>query len=121
MASQTKKRSSYKFGLYAEYIACIWLILSGHKIIARRSKTPYGEIDIIALRAKQLLIIEVKARRHKSQFLEVLSKRQQYRLKRAGEFFAKRQRRLQYKKIRFDLIFIAKPFYMKYVKNFLIN
>jgi putative endonuclease len=35
----------------------------GHRIIARRYKTPVGEIDLVALKGKRLAFVEVKQRK----------------------------------------------------------
>ena len=59
---------NYNKGLFAEYFLIFLLILKGYRIIARRFKTPVGEIDIIAVKNKQLKIFEVKYRSGKEEF-----------------------------------------------------
>jgi putative endonuclease len=49
-------------GRLAELLAGLMLQLKGYVILARRAKTPSGEIDLIARRGKVLAFIEVKAR-----------------------------------------------------------
>jgi putative endonuclease len=50
------------WGHLAEWLAIIWLIAKGYRILARRYMTRTGEIDIIALRKNLIAFVEVKAR-----------------------------------------------------------
>ena len=38
------------------------LMAKGYRILARRCRTPYGEIDLIAVRGRRLAFVEVKRR-----------------------------------------------------------
>jgi putative endonuclease len=58
-----KRVRAYRHGLLAETIAALLLRLKGHRIIARRYKTPVGEIDLVALKGKRLAFVEVKQRK----------------------------------------------------------
>jgi putative endonuclease len=58
-----KRVRAYRHGLFAETVAALLLRLKGHRIIARRYKTPVGEIDLVALRGKRLAFVEVKQRK----------------------------------------------------------
>ncbi|XVN43343.1 MAG: YraN family protein [Candidatus Rickettsia vulgarisii] len=51
------------FGLLAEYITIIIYKIKFYQILHHRKRYHTGEINIIALRSKQLVFIEVKARR----------------------------------------------------------
>ncbi len=54
---------AYRSGHAAETIAALMLRLKGHRIVARRYKTPVGEIDLVALKGKRLAFVEVKRRK----------------------------------------------------------
>ena len=54
--------AAFQTGISAESRACVYLIAKGYRILARRFRTPYGEIDIVARRRNLLAFIEVKAR-----------------------------------------------------------
>ena len=58
-----KRVRAYRHGLLAETIAALLLRLKGHRNIARRYKTPVGEIDLVALKGKRLAFVEVKQRK----------------------------------------------------------
>jgi len=47
----------------AETLVATLLRLKGDRIVARRYKTPVGEIDLVALRGKRLAFIEVHRRK----------------------------------------------------------
>ena len=49
-------------GLSAESRAAAYLIAKGYRIVARRFRSPVGEIDIVARRRGVLVFVEVKAR-----------------------------------------------------------
>ncbi len=67
------------FGLIAEYVAIIAYKLKFYQILSHRRRRYVGEIDIIALRGKQLVFVEVKGR--SSSFDEmILTVNQQKRL-----------------------------------------
>jgi putative endonuclease len=57
-----QRRLAFRFGLSAESRAAAYLIAKGYRILARRFKTPVGEIDIVARRRGVLVFVEVKAR-----------------------------------------------------------
>jgi putative endonuclease len=51
-------------GKMGETLACSELCRRGYAILARRHRTRYGEIDIIAKERDTIVFVEVKARRH---------------------------------------------------------
>lgn len=106
-SSRRPRLARYHFGLWAEALCRLFLRLQGYRIIARRHKTPLGEIDIIALRGSVLAVIEVKARATRNEAALALRPRQRERLKRAAALFLGRHPRLANKAVRFDLMMVA--------------
>lgn len=51
------------FGAEAEARAAAWYEAAGYTIVARNWRCRDGELDIVALRGRQLVFVEVKARR----------------------------------------------------------
>ena len=51
-----------QLGKRGEDIACAYLVSCGYEIIDRNWRCPTGEIDIVALHANSLVVVEVKAR-----------------------------------------------------------
>lgn len=58
MSRQVAERRGRK----GEGFAALWLRLQGWRVLARRVKTPRGEIDLIARRGRTVLFVEVKWR-----------------------------------------------------------
>jgi putative endonuclease len=56
------RRRAEKDGRRAETLAAWWLRLKGYAILARRVRTPRGEVDLVARRGRTLVFVEVKAR-----------------------------------------------------------
>ena len=54
--------AAFRTGLSAEACAAAFLLAKGYRILARRFRTPHGEIDIVAKKRQLIAFIEVKAR-----------------------------------------------------------
>ena len=61
-APRPERLEAFRLGLSAESRAAMFLIAKAYRIVARRWKTPFGEIDIVARRRRALVFVEVKAR-----------------------------------------------------------
>jgi putative endonuclease len=57
------RRKAERAGRVGETAAAWWLRLKGWRILARRVRTPAGEIDLIARRGNLVAFVEVKRRR----------------------------------------------------------
>ncbi len=57
-----RRRRAEQAGRRAERIAAWWLRLKGWHILARRARTPVGEVDLVARRGRILAFVEVKGR-----------------------------------------------------------
>lgn len=77
-------------GLAAESAACALLERKGFVLIARRYKTPYGEIDLIARKGPLLVFVEVKQRSGLARAAESITPRQRQRIVQAAELFLAR-------------------------------
>ncbi len=61
-APTQRRKRAHAFGLRAEFIATLYLQVTGWRILARRYLAPGGEIDVIAMRGDVVAFVEVKAR-----------------------------------------------------------
>lgn len=112
-----KRRAAWFRGLRAERIACLALCLKGYGILARRHKTPVGEIDIIARRGSTLVFVEVKARATEQAAVESASARQRRRITRAAEAYIRANPRFSHCTIRFDVIGVVPWRWPVHVQN----
>jgi putative endonuclease len=69
--------AAFRTGVSAEARAAAFLIAKGYRILARRFRTPYGEIDIVAKRRNLIAFIEVKARANLDDAAYAVTPRQQ--------------------------------------------
>ena len=60
--NSNNRRRAERGGRRAETLAAWWLRLKGYAILARRVRTPLGEVDLVARRGGTLVFVEVKAR-----------------------------------------------------------
>lgn len=96
-------------GRRAEALAALFLNLKGYRVLARRVKTPVGEIDLIARRGRVTAFVEVKARSFSHQEAEALMAVNRRRIVRAAQLWLGRHPDLAGQDLRFDVIFLA-PF-----------
>lgn len=100
-----KRRRAEQSGRTAELIATLWLMGKGYRILAQRARTPFGEVDIAALKGRTLAIVEVKARQDRRRALESVGFKSRERIARAGLALAKRFR-LDHCGVRLDLLIV---------------
>lgn len=107
-----------KRGRRAEIYAEIYLWLHGYRVIARRFKTPVGEIDLIARKGRDLIFVEVKTRPSLRLATECLTPKGRRRIRRAAQYFlAGPGRAYPGMGARFDLLAMAPPFYIRHLQN----
>jgi len=58
-----KRQRAEREGRNGEGRAALWLQVHGWRVLARRRKTPLGEIDLIARRGTTIAFVEVKWRK----------------------------------------------------------
>lgn len=100
-------KATYERGLAAEARAARLLEAQGFAILARRVRTPAGEIDLIARRDTLLVFCEVKARARLEQAAESLLRRQQRRIAAAAEAYLADHPECAGLDMRFDAILVA--------------
>ncbi len=117
MSVLSSQKSSYKWGLFAERLGVLFLSLKGYRILARRAKTPVGEIDIIMKRGHILVAVEVKARKTTEMAAYSITATQKRRISKALEYW--RQHRLLQKDmdIRYDALLISPWRLPKHIKS----
>ena len=104
-----KKQGRYnrRFGIIAEWVCIITLFLKFYKILARRYKTNWGEIDIIAYKNNTVIAVEVKARKSLFEAKIAVTEKQMNRILKALKVFVSNNREFSKCKKRVDAMFIA--------------
>ena len=102
-----ERQVAFRVGISAESRAAILLITKGFRILARRWKSPVGEIDIVARRRRLLIFVEVKARDNLDDAAWSVTERQRARIIAAAEVFLARYPDPSIQDIRFDAMLVA--------------
>ena len=101
-----RRRAAETRGRAAEWIAALYLMAKGYRILGRRLRTPFGEVDLAAWKRGALVIVEVKARATYDAGAYAVTPRAQERIARAAQVLAGRWR-LNAAPIRFDLVVVG--------------
>ncbi len=99
----------------AEWVAAAWMLAKGYRILARRQRTPYGEIDLIAVRGRRLAFVEVKLRARLATAEISVSRRQSERIARAANHWVWRHPRYREHRIGLDSIYLANGVWPRHV------
>ncbi|HKH03242.1 MAG TPA: YraN family protein [Bradyrhizobium sp.] len=99
--------AAFRTGLSAESRAAAFLIAKGYRILAKRFRTPYGEIDIVARRRNLVAFIEVKARAKLDDAAYAVTTRQQARIIEAAQAWLMAHPEHSDFDLRFDAVLIA--------------
>ena len=102
-----ERQVAFRTGLSAESRAAAFLIVKGFRILARRWRSPVGEIDIIARRRDLLIFVEVKARVNLDDAAWSVTPRQRLRIAAAAEAWLARHQDARIRDIRFDAMLVA--------------
>jgi putative endonuclease len=102
-----ERQVAFRTGISAESRAAAYLIAKGFRILARRWRSPVGEIDIVARRRKLLVFVEVKARERLDDAAWSVTDRQRARIVAAAEAWLAVNADPAIQDIRFDAMLVA--------------
>ena len=106
-APRPERQIAFRTGISAESRAAALLIAKGFRILARRWRSPVGEIDIIARRRHLLVFVEVKARATIDDAAWSVTDRQRVRIIQAAQAWLARNADDRIQDIRFDAVLVA--------------
>lgn len=108
--------TSYEKGYIGEIAALLLLFFKGYEILEWRSKSKFGEIDIITKKGKEIVFIEVKLRKTLEAAQFAPSPKQIKRITHSAQIWCNKREWTQKYNYRFDVIAIA-PFKIKHIKD----
>ncbi|MDP9413094.1 MAG: YraN family protein [Pseudomonadota bacterium] len=111
-----KRQRAERGGRRGEAIAALWLQLKGWRILARRVRTPVGEVDLVAKRKRMVAFVEVKARASTAEASFALDAYRLRRVAAAAEALAPRFVR-EGDDMRIDALFIVPWRLPRHVRN----
>jgi putative endonuclease len=98
---------AYRWGLSAEGVASLYLRLKGYRVLARRHKTPFGEIDLIVRRGGLIAFVEVKARAGHLDAIEAVGAKSRRRIIAAASHWGARYPEVADLSWRYDIVSIV--------------
>ena len=102
-----ERLAAFRTGLSAESRAAAYLIAKGYRILAKRFRTPYGEIDLVARKRNLIAFVEVKARASFDEAAYAVTPRQQQRIVNAAQAWLMAHPEHAEFEMRFDAMLIA--------------
>lgn len=99
--------AAFRTGISAESRAAAYLMAKGYRILAKRYRTPHGEIDIVARRRNLIAFVEVKARATLDDAAFAVTPRQQHRIIDAAQGWLVAHPEHAEFELRFDAMLIA--------------
>ena len=112
-----ERQRRYRRGHLSEWIAAAFLTAKGYRILARRWKSPGGEIDLIAVRGKRLAFVEVKYRLTREEAEASITTRQRSRIRRGASLWLARHPAYQAHDVGFDLLFLLRRSWPMHIRN----
>jgi putative endonuclease len=118
LKTRTEQRlAAHRGGHRGEALAALLLQLKLYRIVARRYKTPVGEIDLIAERFGTTVFVEVKSRADSSGEAEALEAVNTTRITSAAQYWLAKHPAKAETTCRFDVIFLAPHRWPRHVVN----
>ena len=106
-AAAPERVAAFRTGLSAEARGAALLMAKGYRILAKRFRTPHGEIDIIARKRSLVAFVEVKARASLDEAAYAVTPRQQRRIIDAAQAWLMAHPDHAEFELRFDAILVA--------------
>ena len=107
MNGKGKRQAAFKLGVSAEGRAALLLAAKGYRELARRWKSPVGEVDLVVRRGRTLVFVEVKARPRIDDAAWSVLTRQKRRIVAAAEAWLAAHPEHAGYDIRFDAVLVA--------------
>jgi len=112
-----RRQRAERHGHWAEALAIAALSVKGYRLLARRFKTPHGEIDLIMRRGRATIFIEVKQRADLDTAVLSVSPAQMRRISAASRFWLARDPRALQGDCRFDIVGVSPYRWPRHIPN----
>jgi len=116
MTRLRSRKAAERRGRLGETVAALWLNFQGWTIVARRVRTPVGEIDLVARRRGTTLFVEVKTRATSAELGLAIDQHRLSRVASAANMLAPRFARPG-DDIRIDVILLAPWTLPRHIRN----
>lgn len=117
LARARSRRQAERRGRVAEWCAAALLVAKGYRVLARRQRGPFGEIDLIAVRGRRVAFVEVKQRRTAEEAAAAVSATQAGRLADAAERWLWRHPHYRDFEVGLDAVVLGPRLWPRHVEN----
>ncbi len=93
------------------------LVLKGYRIVERRHRGPFGEIDLIAVRGRRIAFVEVKQRASIEAAMVSVSANQASRMSDAAERFLWKHPRYRGHRVGLDLVVMGRSLLPRHIEG----
>ncbi len=111
------RRAAYVRGHLAEHVALWFLRAKGYRLLARRYKSPAGEVDLVMRKGRTTAFIEVKARVTVDAAVIAVTQYQSRRIAAAAAHWMSRDPKAATGFCRFDIVAIPTYLWPAHIKN----
>jgi putative endonuclease len=112
-----RRRAAERRGRLAETAALWSLRLKGYRLLARRYRTPVGEVDLIMRRGRVTCFVEVKSRADAAHSLASVTDAQARRIAAAARLWMGRDPRAMAGACRFDIVAVSPYHWPRHIEN----
>ena len=89
---KAQRQKAQRWGHVSEYLAALYLLVKGYRVLAIRYRTKLGEIDLIVRKGDLVAFVEVKARIGEQEAIDAVGYVTQSRIRAASDvWLSKRQ------------------------------
>ena len=111
------RAKAYRRGVFAETLAALLFRLKGYRIVAQRYRSPVGEIDLVALKDRRLVFVEVKRRKALDEAAWTVPAKQKRRIVRAAQYWLASHPDFTTYTIAFDVVLAAPWACPRHIEN----
>jgi putative endonuclease len=111
------REEAERHGHLAESIALWFLRCKGYRLLARRYKSPAGEVDLVMRRGQTTVFVEVKARGTVDEAVTSVTPHQSRRISGAAAFYTSRDPQAARGFCRFDIVAVPSYLWPSHIEN----
>lgn len=115
--TRRKRAKIEQSGRIAEYFAAVHLLFKGYVPFKIRYKTRMGEIDLICIKGKMIIMVEVKKRKTLEEGILAITPKQKMRLYQAATYFIKKHDWAKGRIVRYDAVIVCPNKFPRHIKD----
>lgn len=103
---KAERQKAQRWGHVSEYLAALYLVAKGYRLLAIRHRTRLGEIDLIVRKGDLVVFVEVKARMGEQEALDAVGFTTQKRIRAASDLWLSKRNDAARLSQRYDIVVV---------------